>query len=171
MTLTRGLMLVRHAQATAALPDHSDFARPLSHRGRKEAECMARFVADRFDSTSVLLVSSPALRALTTAQIFAKHLGQSRNAVLLAASLYEASVGDWHAVVCGLESKAMRVIAFGHNPGISEFLGWLCQKPEGRRDMPTAAMATLRLEANRWATLQPGGAHLEHWTTPQLLDS
>ena len=67
------LFLIRHAKSSwddTALPDKD---RPLGDRGRRDAPKMGKRLAKR-DVKPDLILSSPARRALTTAEIVAKKL-------------------------------------------------------------------------------------------------
>ena len=68
------LFLVRHAKSNRDDPALADRDRPLAERGRKDAPEMGKRLA-RHDVKPDLIVSSPALRALTTAEIAASALG------------------------------------------------------------------------------------------------
>ena len=76
------LYLVRHAKASRDDPSLADRDRPLHDRGLNDAPAMARRVAKQRVKPA-LLMSSPALRALTTAQLFADELGHSRRAIVI----------------------------------------------------------------------------------------
>ncbi len=76
----RELTLVRHAKSSWGEPSLSDIDRPLNERGLRDAPRMAEWLADRGAVYGAQL-SSPALRARTTAQHFCEALG-------LAASLW-----------------------------------------------------------------------------------
>ena len=67
------LFLIRHAKSSwddTALPDKD---RPLDDRGRRDAPKMGKRLAKR-DVKPDLILSSPARRALTTAEVIAKKL-------------------------------------------------------------------------------------------------
>jgi len=67
------LLLVRHAKAEKDTGG-KDFDRPLKYIGMQDAG----FMADRLKEKLMVpeyIVTSPALRARTTAEIFADHLG------------------------------------------------------------------------------------------------
>ena len=67
------LFLVRHAKSSKDDPTLTDKERPLNDRGRRDAPKMGERLAKR-DVEPDLIVSSPAVRALATAQIFAEKL-------------------------------------------------------------------------------------------------
>ncbi|MBK9061174.1 MAG: histidine phosphatase family protein [Flavobacteriales bacterium] len=69
----RTLYIVRHAKSSWADPGMSDFDRPLNERGMHDAPMMAERFDGRLEPVD-LLMSSPAKRALTTANFFAAAL-------------------------------------------------------------------------------------------------
>lgn len=64
------LLLVRHAKSSWANPGQADFDRQLNERGHKDAPMMAKRILDR-NITIDSIITSTALRALTTAEYFA----------------------------------------------------------------------------------------------------
>jgi phosphohistidine phosphatase len=95
-----------------------------------------------------LLVSSPALRALTTAQLFADELGYEHKDIVVDDRLYASSAGDLLAVIHALDKKVDRVMLFGHNPEIAELARRLSSEII---DMPTCAVAEFRFDTNTWS--------------------
>ena len=67
------LTIVRHAKSSWNEPGLSDRERPLNKRGQHDAPRMGKCIADAGIRPS-LIVSSPATRAWTTAQIIAEEL-------------------------------------------------------------------------------------------------
>src|ERR1700749_294585 len=67
------LLLVRHAKAEKETGG-KDFDRPLKYIGMQDAGYMADRLKDK-SFIPELIVTSSALRTLTTAEIFADHLG------------------------------------------------------------------------------------------------
>jgi len=63
-----------------------------------------------------LIVSSPAVRALTTAQLIADEIGYERRHIAVDDRLYASSAGDLLSVIRALDKKLQRVMLFGHNP-------------------------------------------------------
>lgn len=151
------LYLVRHAEAASADRGIEDFERALNERGRREAAAMALDTARLLAGYGPTLLSSPAVRAITTARRFAEALGVDGRAIRIDARLYEASAGDWVEVLREQPTAAEPLIAFGHNPGISELAGWLCAELRGRA-LPTAARVGMRMRAADWSTVDRDGA-------------
>ena len=74
--MKRTLLLVRHAKSSwddVALPDKE---RPLADRGKRDAPMMGKRLAKRQVKPDLIL-TSPARRALSTAEIIAKELNYS----------------------------------------------------------------------------------------------
>ena len=67
------LFLVRHAKSSRDDPVLPDKDRPLNERGMRDASRVGEQLAKR-DANPDLILSSPAQRALTTAEIVARKL-------------------------------------------------------------------------------------------------
>ncbi|WP_459573846.1 SixA phosphatase family protein [Cupriavidus sp. 8B] len=76
------LFLVRHAKASRDDPSLPDRQRSLDDRGRHDASKMGKRRIDRGVEPD-LLVSSPALRALTTAHLIADEIGYKRKDIVV----------------------------------------------------------------------------------------
>ena len=85
-----------------------------------------------------LLVSSPALRALTTAHLIADEMGYTRKDIVLDDRLYASSPDDLLAVIRALDNKLDRVMLVGHNPEFTDLAHRLSSEIV---DMPTSAVA------------------------------
>jgi phosphohistidine phosphatase len=165
------LTLIRHAKSSWDDRGVSDFERPLNARGLRDAPTMARrFLAGRSrePATPLRLVSSPALRALTTAQIFADALGIAAHDIVLEPRIYEALPGTLLEIVRGFDDADPHVLMFGHNPGLSDFAGIMADCRFG--EMPTCAAAHLRFSNASWRTLNPGDGELLRYNFPKQPD-
>ena len=141
------LFLVRHAKSSRDDPTLRDRERPLDDRGMRDATRMGRRLAERKVKPDRIL-SSPALRALTTAQLIAGEIGASRQDIDVVEQLYASTPGELLAVIRALDNRVERVMLFGHNPEFTDLARRL--SPE-IRDMPTCAVAEFRFETQAWA--------------------
>jgi phosphohistidine phosphatase len=141
------LFLVRHAKSSKDDPTLADRDRPLADRGLKEAPKMGKRLAKR-RVTPDLLVSSPALRALTTAQLIADELGCARKDIVVDDRLYGSSANGLLAVIHALDQTLARVMLFGHNP---EFTDLAHRLSSDIVDMPTCAVAEFRFDTMKWS--------------------
>ncbi|MEJ8823755.1 histidine phosphatase family protein [Variovorax humicola] len=138
---------MRHAKSSRGDPSLPDRERPLDDRGLQDAPTMGKRLRKR-EVKPDLLMSSPALRALTTAQLIADELGYQRNDIALDERLYASSADNLLAIICALDDKLDRVMLFGHNPEFTDLAHRLSSEIT---DMPTCAVAEFRFDANVWA--------------------
>ncbi len=124
-----------------------DKDRPLDDRGEREAPKMGKRLAKRSARPDVIL-SSPAKRALATAQIIAKAIDYDLEDIVLDARLYPGEADELLNVIQELDDKLKRVMLVGHNPGLTELANRLSSEIG---DMPTCAIAELRFETKSWA--------------------
>lgn len=141
------LFLVRHAKSSRDDPALPDRERPLNDRGRSDAPMMGKRLA-RHGMKPDLLVSSPALRALVTAHLFADELGYPREDIVVDDRLYGSSPDGLLAVVHALDDKVDRALLFGHNPEFAELAHRLSSEVA---EMPTCSVAEFRFETKAWS--------------------
>jgi phosphohistidine phosphatase len=140
------LFLIRHAKSSWDDPALSDRERPLAGRGRRDASAMGKRLAKRHPKPDLML-SSPALRAVKTAQLMARKLGYGRRHIVVDARLYACTVNDLLRVVRQLDDRLKRVMLFGHNP---ELTGLARRFSRQSRDLPTCAVARFKFDVKSW---------------------
>ncbi len=149
--MAKQLLLVRHGKSDWGNPQLKDFDRPLNKRGRESAPEMAYRLLNRgfkFD----LMVSSPAKRALSTAQYFAE-VYEFKN-IQLQAAIYEANTDTLLQLVNNFDDQADTVIMFGHNPGFTDFANELSNSDI--YNIPTAGMVLISFPFDSWKMLSRG---------------
>jgi len=87
------IYLVRHAAAADRSEPISDFDRPLIEKGKKESQKMANLLKSQGIKPQIYL-SSSAIRAVETAQIFAKTFGYPKSKIILDEKIYSSSSGS-----------------------------------------------------------------------------
>jgi phosphohistidine phosphatase len=143
------LFLVRHAKSSKDDPSLADRERPLNDRGRRDAPRMGERLAKRAVEPD-LIVSSPAVRALTTAKLFAEELDYKAKDIVVDERLYASTSDDLLEVIHELDDGRKRVMLFGHNPEMSDLAHRLSDKIG---DMPTCAVAEFEFDAKSWASV------------------
>src|SRR5258708_2379031 len=146
------LFLIRHAKSSwddTALPDKD---RPLDDRGRRDAPKMGKRLAKR-DVKPDLILSSPARRALTTAEVIAEKLDYKLKDIVVDNRLYAGGADDLLNVIHELRDKLERVMLFGHNPEFTELAHRLSSKIT---HMPTWAIAEFPVHAKAWSNIGKG---------------
>ena len=145
------LTLVRHAKTEAAVSGQEDWDRALETRGQRDAPEMARRLKDAHGKPDKIL-ASPAVRAITTANIMARVLGVPAAKIVQDERLYLASPRAMLEVVQELGDAMKHLMVVGHNPGITEFADKLSSE-RSIDNMPTCAIYTLEFDLAGWTEL------------------
>lgn len=139
------IFIIRHAKSSWSDPISSDFDRTLNTRGIKDAGDMSQRLLKRNIPIDAI-VSSPAVRAKTTANFFAETLNKGE--ITFISELYHAPLKTWWEVIYTLNNQNNSVAIFGHNPGITELANELT---EIRIDnMPTCAIFAVTADCTTW---------------------
>ncbi|MFB8387689.1 histidine phosphatase family protein [Microbacterium sp. NPDC055910] len=153
------LVLVRHAKSDWGDPALDDHDRPLNARGLRDAPRMAERLAATGLRVDALL-SSTALRAVTTADFFSGALGVP---VQQQERLYGAPASL--LLRAAAESGARSVVVVAHDPGMSVLAGELSGGGIGH--MPTCAVATFRWDVGDWDVATSVDPEEWTWSTPR----
>lgn len=154
------LLLIRHAKAEQG-SIYDDFERPLKTRGIDDATEMA----NRLKSKGIipqLVVSSPALRALSTAEVFSHQL--CTGDIQTNKAIYEASDATLFNSITGLPDEYDFVALVGHNPGISQILRYLTGE---YKDVATCAVALIAFEVGSWKEISGDSGKLALYDEPK----
>lgn len=141
------LFIIRHAKSDQSFFGN-DFERPLNERGRSDAPLMAKRLLDK-KYTIDALVSSPAVRAKKTAELFSETLKLPTAEIIFISALYHASPEIFYEVVLSLPDELNTVAFFSHNPGISYFVNSLNTITKVD-NMPTCAMFGVSADITSW---------------------
>jgi phosphohistidine phosphatase len=160
----RTLYLTRHAKSSWDDPRTDDFNRPLNDRGAHDAPAMADLFKKRGEPVD-RIVSSPAVRAMSTARVFAKALDHPEARIVQDKTIYLATVEMLLRVVNLLPDDAERVMLFGHNPGLSELTEYLSDGDVG--ELPTCATVRIDLPVASWGEASMGLGTLVWYDHPK----
>jgi len=153
------LLLIRHAKAGSH--DMTDFKRPLTDRGIREAE----FMAHQLKKAGLIpqyILTSPALRTQTTANIISKVLNILPNSANKA--IYEADTHTLFKIINDLPDEYNFIALIGHNPGMSQMLYELTGE---LRDMPPAGAALIDFDFDSWKLVHTHTGHLAWYDSPK----
>jgi phosphohistidine phosphatase len=145
------LTVVRHAKSDWSLPDQNDWDRTLSPRGQRDAPEMARRLRHR-KLRPDQIVSSPAVRAISTAMILARELKVPASSVLQDERLYLASPDVMLTIAHETDSGVDHLMLFGHNPGMTEFAN-LLSSGDQIDNLPTCGYFTAQFKISEWRDL------------------
>lgn len=159
--MTVAVHLLRHAHAGDPMRwSGDDWDRPLSEKGRRQAERLGRVLATH-DEPPDLFVTSPRVRAEQTARIVAEALGAS---VVVDQRLAGPLDADVLSGILAANADAERPCLVGHEPDLSEVLGELL----GAAPIPMrkGALARVDFESRR---VVAGRGMLRYLVPPELL--
>lgn len=156
------LYLLRHAESGWKDRRLQDFERTLNDRGREAAPLVGLFLRERKLRVD-LIISSPAERARQTAALVKESAGLSAE-LLFDGRIYEADSARLLEVVTRAGEPAEALMLVGHNPGMEGLLRLLTGE---ERQMLTATLACVALEAEKWAQVREGAGRLEWLARPE----
>lgn len=158
------IYLIRHAKSDWENANLLDIERPLNERGYRDAHFMGQKLKERKINPD-FFVSSPAIRAYTTALIFSKILEYPANQIQLQPDLYETSEKRYLQVVSSIPNQTNNLLLFAHNPSISQFAGILTGTIFD--DIPTCGIAAIDLDINDWKDIKPKCGKLQFLDFPK----
>ena len=145
--MQRHLLLIRHAKSDWNNAKLSDFDRPLSERGMRDAPMMGKRLASRHMHVQ-RMVSSPALRARTTAESIAGSIDFPPGDIDWMTELYLASPLGMLDVIRRCPDDVSHLALVGHNPGITT----LAEQLSGQEiaNIPTSGIVHLQANITSW---------------------
>ena len=165
------LYLLRHAKSSwddASLPDHE---RPLAPRGKKAAKAMAGHL-HREGVRPALVLCSSSVRARETFARIAKAIGKDVP-VEFDEALYGAGAGELLERLRAVPAGVHSILLVGHNPAVQGLALGLARGGAERARLeekfPTGALATLELDVESWAEVEPGRGELAAYVVPREL--
>lgn len=158
------LFILRHAKSSWDDPDCADFDRVLNERGLSAAPLMGRAMRER-ELKPDLILSSPAQRASQTAQLV-KEAANFAAPINYEERIYEASPHTLFNIVAAAPEDCQNLLLVGHNPGLEGLIKVLTNEI---RSMPTAGLAEVALDIEKWNELQPECGTLKNFLKPKNL--
>ncbi len=166
------LSLLRHAKSSWADPALDDHDRPLAKRGVKAMPLVAKYMR-REELAPDLVLCSDAMRTRATLALLLAEFDKPSPRLIYDETLYLAPP---RAIVSAVsEHEAKHILVVGHNPGLHalalELVGDGNRKMLAAlaREFPTAALAVLTFDVEKWSEVAPASGHLSHFTTPRRL--
>jgi phosphohistidine phosphatase len=161
------LLLIRHAQAGERDPERwpDDSLRPLTNPGRAAHARVSRALR-RLDVVPDLIVSSPWVRALQTAEIMADEMGVDADPVECEALTVEPSVAAIAHCLPDLAADAT-VALVGHSPWLEDLASLLLSGAPARTAVDFPKSGVMGIEAER---MEGGAGTLRFFLRPKQLE-
>ena len=158
------LLLVRHAKSSWSDAGISDMDRPLKSSGVKDAIA----VSEKLKSLKIspdIIISSPAVRAVTTALIFARTLKYHYDRIMLNEIVYDFSKDALLPLVHNIDDNYDVAMLVGHDPAFTYLLNDLTGKDYEK--MPTSSVAKISFGVKHWQKITPGKGRLSFLESPE----
>lgn len=167
--MQRELWLLRHGKSDWNITT-PDCDRPLKKRGLKASERLGAWMY-KHHLFPDLVISSPALRALTTAQVVCDALDLPENAIRQDKRIYDEGVERLKKVLADVPATVRTLLLVGHNPELETLVRYLVsakQLPATQKLIPTATLIRLKMP-DAWSDLDQDCAGLIAFTFPKSL--
>ncbi|WP_187264533.1 SixA phosphatase family protein [Pontibacter beigongshangensis] len=158
------LYILRHAKSSWEFEELSDHDRPLNKRGREDAPLMGEELASRNVKID-LLISSSAVRAISTATLVAKEIGYEPDDMVIDNRIYGAEKKVLLEVVQEAPADVDALMIVGHNEALSEFANML--SPDLISRIPTAGVVALEFDCESWYDISSKNAKLLFFDFPK----
>ncbi len=147
------LFLIRHAKSSWDDSGLTDYERPLNKRGERDAPFMAQILKkERIFPDAVY--SSPAVRAITTAEIFAGEIGFDLKKIITEDSIYDSGIRELESIVQSIPASYKTVFIFGHNPAFTYYANHLGNKLV--TNIPTCGIVGIEINVESWENVERG---------------
>ena len=146
----RRLYLVRHAKSHWECDWLDDIERPLAERGKRDAPKMGKVLSEILSTPLNLLISSPAIRAYSTARLIAEEIGYDPADIRIEERLYEAMTRDMLSVIGEVDPAIESLMLFGHNPTMTSVANRLTNA--GIDNVPTTGVVVVDFESSDWGS-------------------
>ncbi|UTW46072.1 histidine phosphatase family protein [bacterium SCSIO 12696] len=158
------LILVRHAKSSWANEQLRDIERPLNKRGLRNGPMMGSRLRQRGIQVDCVY-SSPAVRAMHTAEMITAELGVPSEQIRSLPALYTFNYEELLGCVRSLDDNCQSAMLVCHNPAITDLTNFLALSHIA--NIPTTGLAILKIEHACWADVGAGSAELLEFDYPK----
>lgn len=163
----RELLIMRHGKSDWTVESLVDYDRPLKKRGVKASASMGKKISSLNLAPDIIL-SSPAVRARETTEIFMKNCNCIKEVMWLE-SIYHETEYRVLTHIQGLSNSYQRAMVVGHNPTLENLSNLLISTGKLNIKLPTAAIVYLTFDVNTWDAVIPASGLLEWLVSPKIL--
>lgn len=162
--MAKTVFFIRHAKSSWSDPRLPDNKRPLNKRGLRDAPFMAQLLRQQVQPP-VHLLSSPAVRAFTTAEYFANSFGQTAKNIQTDERLYLADSDTILRVIQEMDNDYDQLLIFGHNPGYTFIANLFAD--EYIENVPTCGVVQVQSQVNQWSDFRQETGKLVRFQYPK----
>jgi phosphohistidine phosphatase len=148
--------LIRHAEAHVGMVD---FDRLLTPHGEEAALSLGEHLRKILVIQPDQVISSPAVRAFTTAQLITQQLDYPSEKVQTDPALYNASLETLVSVLEHMDDSYKSILLVAHNPGMTQLANYLVDVPVDH--LPTCGLCMIELPADNWQSIKAHSGKLQ----------
>lgn len=142
------LYILRHGQKNESNIDEYDFDVKLTHKGELDSKKIGEKLKEK-NILPDLIVSSPAIRARSTAQIVADEIGYSKN-IMFNEVIYQAFLNEILESITYTFDTVDTLLIVGHNPSLTalavSFVGF-------KEDLKMANVIRIDFDCSSWTAI------------------
>ena len=141
------LTIIRHADAPFSNINQLDYDRNLSILGFKQSNYIGKKLFDinvNFD----LMITSTAIRALSTCQIIAVNTKYSFESIQKIKEIYSANIDDLCFIISKTSSEIKSLALVGHNPAVKHLYEKIVNSKINY--FPTCFLVHISIETDNW---------------------
>jgi len=161
------LFLLRHAKSSWSDPRLDDSERPLNKRGLENAPTMGRRFESRREKLDLVL-TSPARRARTTAQLFVEACGLSSTIISEEPELYFSGSSSIENIIVSQDDNIQSLMLVFHNPDITHFSNSI-DAAHRIVNVPTCGLIKLTSNINCWQDWSVASTDFDYFDYPKKL--
>ncbi len=158
------IYLVRHAKSDWGNAQMGDFQRTLNPRGLKAAPYMAALLKQK-KVIPELVITSPANRALCTAELFCEILGYPKEQIQQRMEIYEGGTSQLLKIVQQINDSCKTALLFGHNPTMTDFSNLLAGHQVD--SLVTCGVVRIDMEIKSWKDAAPATGNFVWYEFPK----
>jgi len=160
------LHIIRHGKSSWDYERIGDIDRPLTERGIDNAYLMAQRFYSSY-SMPDLMLTSPAIRAMHTAIIFARVLRVPFDRLSVHDTIFASGEKKVFDLISKTPPQVKRLMLFGHNPALTNLANMFLQKKIV--NIPTVGIVTLQFNAPDWSEITPMNLTREYFDYPKRI--
>jgi len=159
----RTIFLLRHGRAEELNDLMTDMERPLTPQGREQIRTLAGKLKSQEPAID-LVITSPALRARQTAELFCSVLAIPETRVQVENALYGSSVNKVLQLLQKLPKARTSVLLVAHHPLLAELAAALLK--QWQQKIPVGGLLGLTFTNKTWTEKLKGRAILQFFVFP-----
>jgi phosphohistidine phosphatase len=158
------LIIVRHGKSDRSDVSIADIDRPLKKKGIDDAYIIASRLKEQ-EIIPDLIISSHAVRAISTAIIFARVLKFDFSKFHINENIYEKDEDDIIEEICLTDNGIKVLMIVGHNPSFTNLANTFISKKID--NLPTSGVVIIDFDTDRWEEIKKFNRIAEKFEFPK----